>query len=339
MTADELLKVAQAPVAREARKVCTIDPETRQITLPDGLELLGVESDQDTNRIYFECPKIVGDGVDLSERTIRINFRNEENEPDQYIVTDLQYDDEKVYFSWLLSRSATMQRGITTFVVCAVKSSGGVIEDEWNTTIASGNVLQGLEATVVVPDENKDVVLQLMELINSTADNAMNAITKTEENTLKRLNDAELQIGSVQDVEVSIDAEKRCAILKYMESAGGGELPDDWYTEFLNQVSQYSEQMASDALAAKSARDAAETAEQNAESKSGEAAASAEAAAGSATAASQSAGTASQKASDAISAASQAKGYMEQTKQLQASAIGDIEFSIDPTRGCLVAEY
>ena len=339
MTADELLKTAQTQITAETRKVCTIDPETRQIILPDGLELLGVESDQDVNRIYFECQKIVGDGIDLSERTIRINFQNAGNEPDQYIVTDLQHDDEKVYFSWLLSRSATMQRGITTFVVCAVKSSGGVIEDEWNTTIASGNVLQGLEATVVVPDENKDVVLQLMELINSTADNAMNAITKTEENTLKRLNDAELQIGSVQDVEVSIDAEKRCAILKYMESAGGGELPDDWYTEFLNQVSQYSEQMASDALAAKSARDAAETAEQNAESKSGEAAASAEAAAGSATAASQSAGTASQKASDAISAASQAKGYMEQTKQLQASAIGDIEFSIDPTRGCLVAEY
>ena len=241
MTADELLMNAAAEAKDTVtRKVCTIDPETRQIILPEGMELLGVESDQETNRIYFECPKIVGDGIDLSERTIRINFQNAGNEPDQYIVTDLQHDDEKVYFSWLLSRSATMQRGITTFVVCAVKSSGGVIEDEWNTTIASGNVLQGLEATVVIPDEIKDIVLQLMEEAAASA-----------------------------------------------KAASG----------------------------------------------------SATAASQSATAASQSAETASQKASDATSAASQAEGYMEQTKQLQTSAIGDVKFSIDPTRGCLVAEY
>lgn len=228
MTADELLvNAATEADDTSVQKVCRIDPETRQIILPEGMELLGVESDQETNRIYFECPKIVGDGIDLSERAIRINFQNAGNEPDQYIVTDLQHDDEKVYFSWLLSRSATLQKGITTFSVCAVKSSDGVIEDEWNTTIASGSVLQGLEATVIVPDENKDVVLQLMELINSTADNAMDAIKKTEENTLKRLNDAELKIGSVQDVEVSIDAEKRCAILKYTKTASSGSLQDD----------------------------------------------------------------------------------------------------------------
>lgn len=241
MTADELLvNAATEADDTSEQKVCRIDPETRQIILPEGMELLGVESDQETNRIYFECPKIVGDGIDLSERTIRINFQNAGNEPDQYIVTDLQHDDEKVYFSWLLSRSATMQRGITTFVVCAVKSSGGVIEDEWNTTIASGNVLQGLEATVVIPEEIKDIVLQLMEEAAASA-----------------------------------------------KAASG----------------------------------------------------SATAASQSATAASQSAGAASQKASDAISAASQAKGYTEQTKQLQTSAIGDVKFSIDPTRGCLVAEY
>lgn len=64
-----------------------------------------------------------------------------------YIVTDATvYNDEWVYFSWELSRKVTQYKGNIYFIVCAVKAdSKGNITNEWNTTLAEGKVLEGLE--------------------------------------------------------------------------------------------------------------------------------------------------------------------------------------------------
>lgn len=64
-----------------------------------------------------------------------------------YIVTDATvYNDEWVYFSWELSRKVTQYKGNIYFIVCAVKAdSNGNITNEWNTTLAEGKVLEGLE--------------------------------------------------------------------------------------------------------------------------------------------------------------------------------------------------
>ena len=44
-------------------------------------------------------------------------------------------------------------------------------------------------------------------------------------------------------------------------------------------------------------------------------------------------------ADTATAAASQAKSYMEQTKQLSITNVGNITFGIDPVRNCLTATY
>lgn len=64
-----------------------------------------------------------------------------------YIVTDATvYNDEWVYFSWELSRKVTQYKGNIYFIVCAIKAdSNGNITNEWNTTLAEGKVLEGLE--------------------------------------------------------------------------------------------------------------------------------------------------------------------------------------------------
>ena len=113
-------------------------------------ELFGVESDEKSERKYFKVPKIVGNGVDLSKLQLRINYQNASKMPsgkDMYIVTDATvYDDEWVYFSWELSRKVTQYKGNIYFIVCAVKAdSNGNITNEWNTTLAEGKVLEGLE--------------------------------------------------------------------------------------------------------------------------------------------------------------------------------------------------
>lgn len=116
-------------------------------------ELFGVESDEKSERKYFKVHKIVGNGIDLSKLQLRINYQNASRIPsgkDKYIVTDATvYNDEWVYFSWELSRKVTRYKGNIYFIVCAVKAdSKGNITNEWNTTLAEGKVLEGLEVEI-----------------------------------------------------------------------------------------------------------------------------------------------------------------------------------------------
>lgn len=149
---EELLSVAEVDAntrsAMDSR--IEIDADTRIIQIMPQDELFGVESDEKSERKYFKVPKIVGNGVDLSKLQLRINYQNASKIPsgkDMYIVTDATvYNDEWVYFSWELSRKVTQYKGNIYFIVCAVKAdSDGNITNEWNTTLAEGKVLEGLE--------------------------------------------------------------------------------------------------------------------------------------------------------------------------------------------------
>ena len=163
MTAEELLATMAEPLA-EDDGYCTIDPETRVITIPPEYQLLGVESDEKAERIYFKCPKIVGDDIDLSKLALRVNFRNAGQVVDQYLVDDVAVDGDNITFSWLLSRRVTQYEGDVNFIVCAVRISGETITNEWNTTLATAQVLEGLEAEIVLPEEETDIVNQLLSL-------------------------------------------------------------------------------------------------------------------------------------------------------------------------------
>ena len=163
MTAEELLAAMAEPLP-EDDGYCIIDPETRVITIPPEYQLLGVESDEKAERIYFKCPKIVGDDIDLSKLALRVNFRNAGAVVDQYLVDDVAVDGDNITFSWLLSRRVTQYEGDVNFIVCAVRVSGETITNEWNTTLATAQVLEGLEAEIVLPEEETDIVTQLLSL-------------------------------------------------------------------------------------------------------------------------------------------------------------------------------
>ena len=163
MTAEELLATMTEPPVEEDG-YCIIDPETRVIAIPPEYQLLGVESDEKAERIYFKCPKIVGDDIDLSKLALRVNFRNAGQVVDQYMVDDVAVDGDNITFSWLLSRRVTQYEGDVNFIVCAVRVSGETITNEWNTTLATAQVLEGLEAEIVLPEEETDIVNQLLSL-------------------------------------------------------------------------------------------------------------------------------------------------------------------------------
>lgn len=177
MTAEELLKQMSVEPFAEEMVCCVIDPETRVIDVPAEYQLLGVESDEKVERMYFQCPKIVGDNIDLSKLALRVNFRNANDQKDQYIVDDVEISGDNITFSWLLSRRVTQYKGNVSFIVCAVKASGEEITNEWNTTLATAQVLEGLEADITLPEEDTDVVKQLIAVATQKITDVQNAIS------------------------------------------------------------------------------------------------------------------------------------------------------------------
>lgn len=193
MTAEELLAQMESeimPLSVESPDKCVIDPESREIIIPETYQILGVESDEKTERIEFQCHKIVGDNIDLSKYQLRINYQNANGDKDQYIVEDVETKGDNIEFSWLLSRKVTMYRGTVNFVVCAVKVSGETIQNEWNTTLATSQVLEGLEVDTPEPtEEQSDVIAQLMQMVQNTSAQAVQAVQAAEQTAIENISE------------------------------------------------------------------------------------------------------------------------------------------------------
>lgn len=170
---------------------CTLDTVSRKITLTEPQRIAGVESDENAKGLKFKFPKTV-DSIDLTQMQVRINFMNSRQEKGQYIVTDLkpcEGEEDYITFTWPFSRLATKYRGLTKFVVCAVKTDeDGTIATEWNTALTQLRVLEGLEITQAdFSPEEKDIVTQLISICQSSAETASSAVEKAEKEAEKVL--------------------------------------------------------------------------------------------------------------------------------------------------------
>ena len=155
-TADELLSTI------DTDKTLIIDKDLRTIIIPSSVKNLGVESDDDVLRLKFSMPRMYGD-VDLSDFSIYINYMNAKNTGDVYVVDDKTIADDTITFSWLVGRVALAYKGNVRFIVCMKKhdDDSNVIQ-EYNTTIASLPVLEGLETGETVIQQNPDIIEMLL---------------------------------------------------------------------------------------------------------------------------------------------------------------------------------
>ena len=153
------------------QNMIVIDDNLRTMTIPEDIVLLGVESDDDVNKIPFQMPKEYS-GYDLSTFEARINYRNAHGDGDIYVVDDLTVDGDDpsiMTFTWLVGRNACMYKGNTQFIVCLKKfdEDGDVIQ-EFNTTVYSLPVLQGLETTEAVVQQNADIIEYILKMIEES---------------------------------------------------------------------------------------------------------------------------------------------------------------------------
>ena len=135
----------------ESNKIYKIDLDTRAVQVPAG-EVIGVYHDKDVNRLTFEVPGIYK-GIDLTGYQISINYMNEEEQKDVYLVEDMlvtmdmNNKPESIQFSWLVGATACAVPGNVGFTICFKKlDDDSNILNEINTKLTKMKVLEGCEA-------------------------------------------------------------------------------------------------------------------------------------------------------------------------------------------------
>ena len=174
-TAEELL----GRISETGDEILVVDLNTRIISIPATLTILGVESDDDVKRVRFKVPRYCGE-FDLSTFDIRINFENARGRGDVYPTEDDTVTDDGNYitFSWLVDRTAFVSAGNVKFSICMkLFDDLGVVIKEFNTTPATLPVLKGLETEEAVVENNPsafDVVLHRLYAVEAATGNSQN---------------------------------------------------------------------------------------------------------------------------------------------------------------------
>lgn len=169
--------------------VLVVDKDSRTVRVPVGF-VLGVESDEDTNKVTMKVPRWVGnDGdIDLSLFSLRIVYVNANGIKGTHSIAnvtawtsqdDTEFPDAKaggqfLKAVWPLSRLATAGRGKTFFSLCAItQNAAGDTINEWNTEVCGLTVKQGLEIDDSdLTQEAESVINQLLAEMSASASDA-----------------------------------------------------------------------------------------------------------------------------------------------------------------------
>lgn len=175
MSLDEALGLTGAEAADDS---IHIDANTRQVTVPESQQLFGVESDENVEVKHIVLDGRYNDGTDLSTLTLRVNWRNANGGKGSYLVTNLDVTEDSIAFDWVISRGVVAYKGTVYFIVCAFKvNSTGKTEQEWNSSLGQGTVLEGLEVTDedIGGDDTVNRMLTILQQMNSVQTAAKNS--------------------------------------------------------------------------------------------------------------------------------------------------------------------
>lgn len=190
-------KSAAVVAESQAEDICVIDSDLRIIDIPEQFKVLGVENDKDVKVMQFRMPKVYK-GTDLSAFNISVNYQNARGTKDRYVVTDKKVSGDQIEFSWTVGKTATVYRGDTRFIVCMrLAGSDGVIQKEFNTTLATMTVLEGLEVDdPVIEQEEKDIIAQLLQIVDDKSKEAVQAVTEEGTKQIKAVQAAAQEIAA-----------------------------------------------------------------------------------------------------------------------------------------------
>ncbi len=213
-TADELL----GTIAEVTDDILVIDLNTRVISIPAAIKVLGVESDDDVKRLHFRLPRQYGE-FDLSTFDFRVNFKNASGDGDCYPVNDVTVSDDgaTISFSWLVDRVAFIRKGDVTFSICMkLYDAAGVVVKELNTAKASLPVLEGLETEQAIVENNPSAFDEI--LFRLYAVEAASGIGKEGYYSIAKIEETE---GAVIVTIINQDGETQAVLRQGTDGADG----------------------------------------------------------------------------------------------------------------------
>lgn len=147
-----------------------IDEHLRVISIPKNGVVAGVEGDKNVNKIKFGMNRYYH-GFDMSTFSGRILYSNAKGNKNYYNITDMQASGSAITFSWLVDADAVQYMGKTAFVVYLFKTQGSELRQKFYSTLATLNVLEGMEVDSAVPVEKQtDIIERMKEEISAYAE-------------------------------------------------------------------------------------------------------------------------------------------------------------------------
>ena len=247
---DYSLEEALAVADNTTEESFVIDSDLRTIQGPQKY-VLGVFNDQNVQTVHFKCPRHYN-GIDLSTFSIKINYMNASQKYDMSLVKNIEIADDYMTFDWLTSKNVFASSGTVTFNVCLTKvDDDGNITNEFNTTIYSLKVLDGLEVTMSEAEESavKDFLTYIdktKEHIDSVSESVTedkNSVSEMKNTVTSLVNDAkdlyEKTKAIVEDLNGLTglsDLEKRIC-MDYLSRRTGEVFETRFYYHSVNQTS------------------------------------------------------------------------------------------------------
>ena len=147
--------------------VLVINGNLRTITIPKDF-FFGVYNDANVLSVPFTMPRYYADN-DLSDFSIRINFVSATGVGSIYAIENPTVGTDSIEFEWLTSRAVFLGAGDVTFNVCLRKlDANDNVVKEYNTTLARGSVLAGLEVDNPEDPEVYSIYTKMEELRAAT---------------------------------------------------------------------------------------------------------------------------------------------------------------------------
>lgn len=158
-----------------------INPDTREITVPDELHDIAVVADDNAEMVKIRIPRYF-DGEDFSLRNCTISFNNAANRRGIYTVRNITIEEESLVLSWYISKFVTEKSGKIHFVVEFKKEiDNRGMSYSWSTLPAEMNVMAGLDNAVEVDERDISLYQSLLSHIQANDLRVANLMTKFED--------------------------------------------------------------------------------------------------------------------------------------------------------------
>lgn len=132
------------------REPIVINAETREITVPETERAFGVAGERKVEVKHIRIEGRTVDGTDLTQGfTWKVSCENAGKELCADLIDGIVADAGNIEFDWIVGAAPMAYKGTMHFAVCAVRvDAAGNILQEWHSKLGTGDVANGIEATV-----------------------------------------------------------------------------------------------------------------------------------------------------------------------------------------------